>query len=130
VIDFIIVLSLIENHSAPNRSWSRHHSLTAIERKVSGKSVALIFAVICLLACAPLHAQEMIVGVNVVNPMRASVADQNTERHFYAEASPRKPLSASIEIAKVAPLHADTLRTRRAIGIPPHLLLTAFRRPH
>jgi hypothetical protein len=26
---------------------------------------------------APTYAQEMVVGVNVVNPMRASVADQN-----------------------------------------------------
>jgi hypothetical protein len=43
-----------------------------------GKSVTVMFAMISLVICAPLHAQEMIVGVNVVNPLRASPADQNT----------------------------------------------------
>jgi len=38
----------------------------------------VVFAVISLLLWAPLHAQEMIVGVNVVNPLRAHVPDQNT----------------------------------------------------
>ena len=39
--------------------------------------LALLFAAIFLLAPAWSRAQEMIVGVNVVNPMRASIADQN-----------------------------------------------------
>jgi hypothetical protein len=51
--------------------------LSAIEKIVPGKSVAVVLAVISLLVGTPLHALEMIVGVNVVNPMRASVADQN-----------------------------------------------------
>ncbi len=44
----------------------------------AGKAIATAVAVISWLLCASLHAQEMVVGVNVVNPMRASVADQNT----------------------------------------------------
>ena len=51
--------------------------MTAIERMVAGKAVAAIAAAIAWLWCAPLHAQAMVVGVNVVNPMRASLADQN-----------------------------------------------------
>jgi hypothetical protein len=41
------------------------------------KSISLLGATILFLASAWMPAQEMIVGVNVVNPMRASVADQN-----------------------------------------------------
>jgi hypothetical protein len=44
---------------------------------VSGKSAVVVLAVISLRVCAPLHAKDMVVGVNVVNPLRASVADQN-----------------------------------------------------
>ncbi len=40
-------------------------------------SAAVAFAMTFFLALAPARAQEMVVGVNVVNPMRASVADQN-----------------------------------------------------
>lgn len=40
--------------------------------------IAAFSAVIFFLAPAWLAAQDMVVGVNVVNPMRASVADQNT----------------------------------------------------
>jgi len=40
-------------------------------------SVAVLFLAICFLVPARVRAQEMVVGVNVVNPMRASVADQN-----------------------------------------------------
>ena len=40
-------------------------------------AAAVAFAIIFFLALAPARAQEMVVGVNVVNPMRASVADQN-----------------------------------------------------
>jgi hypothetical protein len=39
---------------------------------------SVFFATIFLLVPAPMPGQEMVVGVNVVNPMRASVADQNT----------------------------------------------------
>jgi hypothetical protein len=39
--------------------------------------IAAFFAAIFLLAPAWTAAQDMVVGVNVVNPMRASVADQN-----------------------------------------------------
>jgi hypothetical protein len=39
--------------------------------------IVVFLAVLCL-APTPVRAQEMVVGVNVVNPMRASVADQNT----------------------------------------------------
>jgi hypothetical protein len=39
--------------------------------------VAILAVTISLLSLAPARAQEMIVGVNVVNPMRASIADQN-----------------------------------------------------
>jgi len=42
------------------------------------RSIAVFFAAVFFLWPAPLPAQEMVVGVNVVNPMRASVADQNT----------------------------------------------------
>jgi hypothetical protein len=42
------------------------------------KSLVVFLAVITLLAGAPLGAQQLVVGVNVVNPMRAGVADQNT----------------------------------------------------
>jgi hypothetical protein len=52
--------------------------MPAIARIVPSKSLAAFFAVMSLHVCAPLHAQEMVVGVNVVNPLRASVADQNT----------------------------------------------------
>jgi hypothetical protein len=43
-------------------------------------SVAVLFAAVFFLALAPARApaQEIVVGVNVVNPMRASVANQNT----------------------------------------------------
>ena len=40
-------------------------------------SSAALIAAVCLLASAPVAAQDMVVGVNVVNPMRSSVADQN-----------------------------------------------------
>ncbi len=40
-------------------------------------SVAVLFLVVCFLVPERVRAQEMVVGVNVVNPMRASVADQN-----------------------------------------------------
>jgi len=39
---------------------------------------AFLFAAIFFLAPARTPAQDLVVGVNVVNPMRASVADQNT----------------------------------------------------
>jgi hypothetical protein len=39
--------------------------------------VAVLFAAVFFLAPARTPAQEMVVGVNVVNPLRASVADQN-----------------------------------------------------
>jgi hypothetical protein len=42
------------------------------------RAVAVFFAAVILLASARARAQDMVVGVNVVNPMRASVADQNT----------------------------------------------------
>jgi hypothetical protein len=42
------------------------------------RSVELFLATVFFLAAARTRAQEMVVGVNVVNPMRASVADQNT----------------------------------------------------
>ena len=41
-------------------------------------SIAFSFAAIIFLAPVRTPAQEMVVGVNVVNPMRSSVADQNT----------------------------------------------------
>jgi microcystin degradation protein MlrC len=41
-------------------------------------SVTILFAAAFFLAPARAPAQEVVVGVNVVNPMRASVADQNT----------------------------------------------------
>jgi hypothetical protein len=41
-------------------------------------SIAIYILAICCLAPAWARAQEMVVGVNVVNPMRSSVADQNT----------------------------------------------------
>src|SRR5580692_8792293 len=40
--------------------------------------VAALFAAVFFLASAPSPAQEMVVGVNVVNPLRASVPNQNT----------------------------------------------------
>jgi hypothetical protein len=40
--------------------------------------VAVLFAAVFFLAPTRASAQDMVVGVNVVNPMRASVADQNT----------------------------------------------------
>ena len=47
-------------------------------RKIRQCNLFAILAVtISLSRLAPTHAQEMVVGVNVVNPMRASVADQN-----------------------------------------------------
>jgi len=42
------------------------------------RAIAIFFAAILLLASVQALAQGMVVGVNVVNPMRASVADQNT----------------------------------------------------
>ena len=39
---------------------------------------AVSLAATLLLASARLAAQDMVVGVNVVNPLRASLADQNT----------------------------------------------------
>ncbi len=41
------------------------------------RSIAVLFLAIFCLAPARVRAQEMVVGVNVVNPMRASLADQN-----------------------------------------------------
>jgi hypothetical protein len=41
-------------------------------------AIAVLFITIFLLVGAHAPAQEMVVGVNVVNPMRASVANQNT----------------------------------------------------
>lgn len=46
-----------------------------IKRRVS---MAFFPLAVFFLFLAPLRAQDMVVGVNVVNPMRASVADQNT----------------------------------------------------
>jgi hypothetical protein len=43
--------------------------------RISG---AALIAAICLFISALAPSQEMVVGVNVVNPMRSSVADQNT----------------------------------------------------
>ena len=40
--------------------------------------VAVLFAAVFCLASARTPAQEMVVGVNLVNPLRASVANQNT----------------------------------------------------
>jgi hypothetical protein len=40
-------------------------------------SIAIVFAAVFFLAPARTPAQDMAVGVNVVNPLRASVADQN-----------------------------------------------------
>jgi hypothetical protein len=40
--------------------------------------ILIAFVLILSSALAPTHAQDVVVGVNVVNPMRASVADQNT----------------------------------------------------
>jgi hypothetical protein len=37
----------------------------------------IFFLAVFFLFLAPLQGQDMVVGVNVVNPMRASVADQN-----------------------------------------------------
>jgi hypothetical protein len=45
-----------------------------MERAFIGLSVGVIL----LIASARIAAQEMVVGVNVVNPLRASLADQNT----------------------------------------------------
>ncbi len=42
------------------------------------RSIAFFFLAILCLAPSRVGAQEMVVGVNVVNPMRASVANQNT----------------------------------------------------
>ena len=42
------------------------------------RPIAVLFVAIFFLATARTPAQEMVIGVNVVNPMRASVADQNT----------------------------------------------------
>jgi hypothetical protein len=42
------------------------------------ESIAVFFVAVFFLAPAQAPAQDMVVGVNVVNPMRASVADQNT----------------------------------------------------
>jgi hypothetical protein len=39
----------------------------------------IILALVGLLSGA-VHAQEIVIGVNVVNPMRAGVADQNARR--------------------------------------------------
>ncbi len=41
-------------------------------------SVAALFLAICFLAPAGVRAREIVIGVNVVNSMRASVADQDT----------------------------------------------------
>jgi len=41
------------------------------------RSIAIFFMAVFLLAPGRATAQDMVVGVNVVNPMRASVADQN-----------------------------------------------------
>jgi hypothetical protein len=41
-------------------------------------SIAVFFVAVFFLAPARAPAQDMVVSVNVVNPMRASVADQNT----------------------------------------------------
>ena len=49
-----------------------------MHRKKRRGSITAFFVAIFLLAPARTIAQDMAVGVNVVNPMRASVADQNT----------------------------------------------------
>ena len=41
------------------------------------RSIAIFLLVLCCLAPWGVRAQEMVVGVNVVNPLRASLADQN-----------------------------------------------------
>jgi hypothetical protein len=41
-------------------------------------SIAVFFGAVFFLVPAPALAQDMVVGVNVVNPLRASLADQNT----------------------------------------------------
>ena len=40
-------------------------------------SIGVIVAALLFLAPARTPAQDVVVGVNVVNPMRASIADQN-----------------------------------------------------
>jgi len=47
------------------------------QRWVAGVFVAALIAATSLLAGGEVGAQEMVVGVNVVNPLRASVANQN-----------------------------------------------------
>jgi hypothetical protein len=41
-------------------------------------AIAVLFAAVFLIAPVRARTQDMVVGVNVVNPMRASVANQNT----------------------------------------------------
>ena len=57
-------------------SLSRFH-IVQENRMRRGATAALLLAIF-FLAPVRVRAQEMVVGVNVVNPMRASVADQNT----------------------------------------------------
>jgi hypothetical protein len=45
-----------------------------------GGSIAVVFAAVSFLAPLGAPAQHLVVGVNVVNPLRASVADQNEWR--------------------------------------------------
>jgi hypothetical protein len=48
-------------------------------RRISQRgSRAVLFVSGCLLTCLGIQAQDMVVGVNVVNPMRASMGNQNT----------------------------------------------------
>jgi len=53
----------------------REHRMPSIKRR---RFMAVLFTAAFFLAPAQTPAGEMVVGVNAVNPMRASVADQNT----------------------------------------------------
>src|SRR5580692_7600997 len=59
--------------------WTCKQLETHRMRSTKGRgSLAVFFAAVFFFVLARTPAQEMVVGVNVVNPMRASVADQNT----------------------------------------------------
>jgi hypothetical protein len=64
-----------QNRNLGRRRPSRSHIVQ--DNSMRRSSLIVCFLAFCCLASAQVRAQEMVVGVNVVNPMRASVADQN-----------------------------------------------------
>jgi hypothetical protein len=66
-------MSIQSSNATHERQTTKNRQRLPAQVSVSALLVAILF-----LSTARIAAQQMVIGVNVVNPMRASVAEQNT----------------------------------------------------